>query len=136
MKMVLFSRLAFAAALALASFQLPARAADLSVDGALRLQCGTATGTAGAATLNNKCGKITTESLTTAAAAVFTETITNSAVAAADLCFASVVSAGTGIPTIAEVAPAAGSLVITVQNLAAAAAFNTTLVISYLCVSP
>lgn len=125
---------ALALAIPLAISQAPA--ADLSVDGNLRLQCGTATGTAAASTLANKCGKITTESLTTAAGATFTETITNTAVAAADICLASVSTTGTGSPAITRITPAAGSLVILVQNVHASAAFNNTLVISYLCIKP
>lgn len=108
----------------------------LTVEGAVDLSCGTATGTAGASTLANKCGTITTESLTTAAGAVFTETITNTAVAAADVCFASVRSAGAGTPAIAEVTPGANSLVITVQNIHASAAFDNTLAIGFMCVKP
>lgn len=94
---------------------------------------GTATATAGAATLANRFGKITTESLTTAAAATYTLTITAAGVTADSLVFASVAqgTSTTGVPTIARVQPAANSIVIVVQNIASAAAFNGTLVISY-----
>lgn len=98
------------------------------------LGSGTATATAGAATINNRFGKITTESLTTAQNAIYTLTITNSAVKAADIVMASVAN-GTntqGTPMIVRVQPAAGSLVITVQNKhASAEAFNGTLVVSF-----
>lgn len=99
-----------------------------------RVGAGTATATAGAATLNNRFGKITTESLTTAQNAIYTLTITNSAVKAADLAFASVAN-GTntqGTPMVVRVAPAAGSLVVTVANKhTTAEALNGTLVVSY-----
>ena len=87
--------LAIAAAVVLAAAPafVPARAANLSLDGNLSALCGTATGTSNAATLANKCGVITTESATTAAGATFTETITATPVAATDLCFASVTTA-------------------------------------------
>lgn len=121
------------ACFAVAAAALPAKALDYSIDGNLRLQGGTATGTSNASTLNNKAGTITTESATTAAGATFTETITNSAVAATDLCFASVTTAGTGSPAVTKVTPAAGSLVVIIQNIHASAAFNNTLAISFAC---
>lgn len=98
------------------------------------LGSGTATATAGAATLANRFGKITTEALTTAQNGVYTLTITNSTIAAADLVMASVAN-GTntqGTPTITLVQPSAGSLVILVSNLhASAQALNGTLVVTF-----
>lgn len=96
---------------------------------------GTATATAGAATLANRAGKVTSEALTTAAAALYTLTITNSAVAATDICLASVANgtSTTGVPAISRVQPAAGQLVVTVQNIAASAALNGTIVVSFFC---
>lgn len=98
------------------------------------LGSGTATATAGAATLNNRFGKVTSEALTTAQDGVYTLTITNSAIRASDLVMASVAN-GTntqGTPTITRVQPAAGSLVILVSNLhASAQALNGTIVISF-----
>jgi hypothetical protein len=95
---------------------------------------GTATATAGAATLNNRFGKITSESLTTAQNTNYTLTITNSQIRATDIVFASVAN-GTntqGTPIIVRVTPAADSLVIIVRNQhASAEAFNGTLVVSY-----
>jgi hypothetical protein len=93
----------------------------------------TATGTSNAATLNAPYGVVTTESVTTAAAATFTETITNDDVAATDVCIASVTTAGTGTPAITKVTPAAGSLVVIVQNVHASVAFNNTLKIAFAC---
>ena len=93
----------------------------------------TATGSSNAATLNAPSGVVTTESVTTAAGATFTETITDDDVAAADVCIASVTTAGTGTPAVTKVTPAAGSLVIIVQNIHASAAFNNTLKIAFAC---
>lgn len=93
----------------------------------------TATATAGAATLNKSSGIITSESLTTAAGATYTLTLTNSTIAAADQVFASVQLGGatTGTPAVATVTPAAGSVVIVIQNIASAAALNGTIKIAY-----
>jgi hypothetical protein len=97
----------------------------------------TATGngtTAGAATLAALKGKVTTEALTTAAAAVYTLTLTNAQVVATDIVTASVAN-GTntqGAPRIGRVTPGASSAVIEVVNDHAADAFNGTLVISFL----
>lgn len=96
----------------------------------------TATATAGAATLNKNSGKITSEALTTAAAAEYTLTLTNSAIAAADHVFASVAygTATAGTPVITRIKPAAGSCTILVKNDHATAAFDGTIVISFLVV--
>jgi hypothetical protein len=99
----------------------------------LGMKKSTATGSAGAATLNAPSGVVTTESLTTAAGATFTETIANSEVAAADVCLASVTTAGNGAPVVVKTTPAAGSLVVTVQNVHASAAFNNALKIAFAC---
>ena len=94
---------------------------------------GTATATAGAATLANRFGKVTSEALTTAAAATYVLTVTAPGVTANSLCFASVAygTSTTGEPIIEKVTAAAGSLVIRVRNCAAAAALNGTIVVSY-----
>lgn len=96
---------------------------------------GTATATAGAATLNALSGKVTSESLTTAAGATYTLTLTNSMVAATDVVQCTVTTTGAGMPTICKVTPAAGSLVIVVQNIHATNAFNNTLVFSFLVIA-
>ncbi len=93
----------------------------------------TAAATGGAATLNKAAGKITSEALTTAADAVYTLTLTNSAIAAADQVFTSLAN-GTntqGVPAIEKVTPGAGSVVVTVRNNHASEALNGTLVISF-----
>ncbi len=94
----------------------------------------TATASAGAATLNNFSGTITSEALTTAQNAIYTLTITNSKITATDLVYASV-SNGTntqGTPVIGRVQPSAGSLVIQVINKhATAQALNGTVKVSF-----
>lgn len=94
----------------------------------------TATASSGAATLNAFAGVITSESLTTAAGATYTLTLTNSDVAAADLAFASVQygTSTTGTPAVAMVDTAAGSLKVIVQNIHASAALNGTILISFM----
>jgi hypothetical protein len=96
----------------------------------------TASATTGAATLNKNAGVITSESLSTAAGAVYTLTLTNSNIAAADQVYASVQygSSTTGSPAIMTVATAAGSATIKVQNINASAALNGTIKISFLVV--
>jgi hypothetical protein len=98
------------------------------------LNSGTATATGGAATLANRFGKVTSEALTTAQNAIYTLTITNTAIRATDIVLASVAN-GTntqGTPVVTRVQPADGSLVILVSNLhASAQALNGTIVVSF-----
>lgn len=92
-----------------------------------------ATATAGAATASGGRGKITTEALTTAAAALYTLTLTNDQIAAGDIVVAKL-GDGTnaqGAPVITNVVEGAGSVVIEVKNVHASEALNGTLVISY-----
>ncbi len=94
---------------------------------------GTATAVAGAATVSKQRGVVTSEALTTAAAAAYTLTLTNTKIAAGDVVVASVQN-GTnsqGIPVVGEVTPGAGSATIKVYNLHASLAFNGTIVISF-----
>lgn len=111
-------------------------ASGLITGGALKLDTGTktASATAGAATLNKDAGVITSEALITAAGAVYTLTLTNSSIAAADQVFASVCygTATAGMPAITTVTPAAGSVVIKVQNVHASAALDGTIKIAFL----
>lgn len=90
----------------------------------------TATASAGAATLNAAgSGVVTSESLTTVSGSDYTLTLTNNMIAAADVVLA-VVQNGTnttGMPTVATVAPAAGSAVIVVRNHGNGAALNGTI---------
>jgi hypothetical protein len=99
--------------------------------GQLSIMGGTVTGSAGAATLHKSAGVITTESLSTAAGATFTETLTNSQIAAGDVVLVSVTTTGTGEPVVTKVTPAAGSLVIVIRNNHAATAFNAVLKIAF-----
>ncbi|MES2224992.1 MAG: hypothetical protein V4478_03320 [Patescibacteria group bacterium] len=88
--------------------------------------------TATAVTQNNAVrSQITSESLTTAAAAVYTLTLTNNLIKADSLVMASVKYGGstTGTPAVAMVTPADGSVVIKIQNIHASAAFNGTIVV-------
>lgn len=97
---------------------------------------GTASATTGAATLNKIKGKITSEALTTAAAADYTLTLTNSEIAAADLVLVSVANGTNTTEGLAvnRVQPAAGSAVIHIRNTHASAALNGTIVISFMVV--
>lgn len=107
---------------------------QVTADG-LKLDAGTKTAaaTSGAATLNKDAGVITTEALTTAAGASYTLTLTDSSIAAADQVFASVSygSATAGQPVVTRVKPAAGSVVIVIQNIHASAALDGTLKIAF-----
>ena len=97
----------------------------------------TATASAGAATLNAAgAGVITSESLTTAAGATYTLTLTNSMIAAGDIVLVTVGNGtnAAGSPALTTVTPGAGSVVIVVQNIAAAAALNGTLKIGFVVV--
>lgn len=98
---------------------------------------GTASGTAGAATLNTQVGVITSAALTTAAAAIYTLTLTNDKVSAGSVVMASV---QTGTNTTAglalqEVTPGAGSVVITVENAHASSALDGTIKIAFAVLS-
>ncbi len=106
-----------------------ATAASIKVDTGTK----TASATAGAATLNKNSGVITSESLTTAAGATYTLTITDSAVAAADQVYASVQNGtnSAGLPAVTTITPASGSLVVVVRNAHATDAFNGTIKVAY-----
>lgn len=109
--------------------QAPLGASTLKVDSGTK----TAAATAGAATLNKNAGVITTESLTTAAAGVYTLTLTDSQIAAADVVQVTIGNGTntTGLPVLSTVKPAAGSAVIVIANLSGAAAFNGTLIVMF-----
>lgn len=107
----------------------------LATVGSAKVDTGTKTAaaTGGAATLSKGAGVITSEGLTTAAGAAYTLTLTNTTIAAADQVMASVQN-GTnsqGIPIVSTVTPAAGSVVIVVENNDLAAAFNGTIKVSF-----
>lgn len=94
---------------------------------------GTGTSTAGAATVNQQSGVITTEALVTAAATTYSFTLTNSLINASSVVLVTVGkgTATTGEPAVHFVTPAAGSAVIAIRNDAAAAALNGTIKIGY-----
>lgn len=94
---------------------------------------GTAAATAGAATSNTQRGTITSEALTTAAAADYVLTLTNDRVAAASIVLATVDN-GTNTTeglAINRVTPGAGSVVIRVRNTHASSALNGTIKVNY-----
>ncbi len=99
----------------------------------LDVATGTATSTAAAATINAQTGLITTEALTTAAAATYTFTLTNAAITANSIVLVTVGkgTATAGEPAVHFVTPAAGSCVILIRNDAAAAALNGTIKIGF-----
>lgn len=96
----------------------------------------TGTAVAGAVTINQNSGVVTSEALTTAAGAVYTLTITDSSIAAADIVLVSMGNGtnSAGSPAITTITPAAGSVVIKVQNIHASAALNGTLTFGFVIV--
>jgi hypothetical protein len=114
---------------AFAQTQPPLRPLLFAIDSGTK----TAAATAGTATLSKSAGVITSEALSTAAAASYTLTLTNTVIAAADQVFASVAlgTATTGTPVITSVKEAAGSVVIIVKNIDASAALNGTIKIKF-----
>jgi hypothetical protein len=118
----------FGLALALATAPLPAGAFNLPFSAAQ------VTGAAGASTFNQDAGIITTESLSTAAGATYTETVNCNAVTASSLVFVSIAngSNSAGDPSLQLVTPGAAKVTITIVNRHASAAFNGTLKITVL----
>lgn len=102
----------------------------------LGMNGGTGTAASNAVTLNQGSGVITLEALTTAAGATYTLTLTNSYIAAADIVLVMVdLGAGTdGTPVVTSVEPAAGSVVIIIQNIHASDAFNAAIKIRFVVV--
>ena len=107
--------------------------ADL-IDEGLSPVSGTATATAGAATLNRKAGTVTSEALTTAGSGEYVLTVTNSYVAANSVVLCSV---DTGTNTnvtglvVRTVTPAAGNFHVHIYN-ASASALDGTIKVSFL----
>lgn len=95
---------------------------------------GTATASAGAVTLNQQLGVITSESLTTAAGSAYTLTLTNSMIASTSRIFVSF-SNGTnsqGTLALGEVTPSSGSATIVIRNIHASQALNGTIKVTFL----
>lgn len=109
---------------------------EFAVLESLRPTAGTAV--SGAATLNQGTGRVTSESLTTAAGATYTLTLTNSVIDASGnamvLAAVHLGTATTGMPAITTVTPGNGQVVIIVQNIHATAALNGTIVIDFMVV--
>lgn len=112
-----------------------ATVSGLVTGGSLKLDTGTKTAaaTGGAATLSKSAGVITSEALTTAAAAAYTLTLTNTTIAAADQVMASLQNGtnSAGIPVIERVTPGSGSVVIVVRNLHLTDALNGTIKVAF-----
>lgn len=104
----------------------------------VNLDGGTASATAGAATLSKQCGVITSEALTTAAAGAYTLTLTNTLVAATSIVLVTFAN-GTntqGTLELSRVTPGSGSVVILIRNSHASEALNGTIKISFLVINP
>lgn len=106
--------------------------------GSMEIPVSTATAASGAATCNGYLCRITSESLTTAAAAEYTLTLTNDKIDANSVLFT---SAAKGTSTqgtvIAGGAKAgAGTATIVVSNVHASEALNGTIIIDVLVVNP
>ncbi len=108
----------------------------LLYNGGLYSTGGTASATAGAATLSQFSGVITSESITTAAGAEYTLTLTNTKITTGSMVFASVAlgTSSQGTPTVTTVKPQSGSVVIKVKNDHASLALNGTIIVSFFVV--
>jgi hypothetical protein len=106
--------------------------------GAVRIPVVTGTAVAGAVTALGELVSITSESLSTAAAAFYTLTITNARVSASSTCFATVRLGGAtaGSPVVTTVTPAAGSVVVIIKNVAVSDALNGTIKVDVLTINP
>jgi hypothetical protein len=96
----------------------------------------TGTAVAGAVTLNQGAGFITSEALTTAIGLIYTLTLTNSFIDANTMIFATsqLGTSTQGTPDVTTTLDGAGSATIKVKNIDAANAFNGTIVIGFFLV--
>lgn len=96
------------------------------------------TAAAGAVTINDYSGTVTTASLTTAAGAIYTLTLTNSTIDANSMVFASIRSGtNTTAPVLlTEVQPGAGTCDILILNGHGGNALNGTLLIDFMVINP
>ena len=94
---------------------------------------GTGTCVSNAVTISQQTGRITTEALSTAAAATQAITLTNTLIAATTqiLCQITGGSYTAGIPIVEKAVPGSGSAVLTLRNVAAAAGLNGTVIIDF-----
>lgn len=97
----------------------------------------TATLSTNAVTKNTQCANVTSESLTTAAGASITITVTNSLVTATSSVSISafMLSSTTGKPQIQSITPASGSFTAVLKNVGSAA-FNGTLILPFYVALP
>lgn len=106
------------------------------MSGSILLDRGTATSTAGAATVNHQAGVITTEALTTAAAAAYAFTLTNSRILASSIVLLMLMG-GTNTTRGLELRaiPSAGSAAISIyNNNVAGTALNGTLIFGFVVI--
>ena len=101
--------------------------------GELLLDRGTATSTAGAATINHQAGVVTTESLTTASGAAYAFTLTNSRIASTSIVLCQLLGGTNTKHGLSFTAvPGAGSAAISIlNNDISAAALNGTLIFGF-----
>ena len=94
---------------------------------------GTATATAGAATLNTQTGIITSEALTTASGSAYALTITNSKVTTSSIVTASVQNGTNSVDNyyVQRITPGSGSVTIVIYN-ASGGALNGTIKVSFI----
>jgi hypothetical protein len=90
----------------------------------------TASATSGAATLNQPSGIVTSEALTTAAAATYTLTLTNNKVAATDIVQVTLANGtnSAGAPVLSTSTVTDSTVTVVVKNVHVSAALNGTLV--------
>ncbi len=108
-----------------------------SFAGNIQANGSTSTSAAGAVTLNNKCGIITTETITTVSQGVYTLTISNNTATVGDHVYASVSNGSntTGIPVVTSAACGAGTVVVKVANASTTTSpFGGSLKVDYLVV--
>lgn len=93
----------------------------------------TASATSGAATLNQPSGVVTSEAVTTAAAATYTLTLTNSKIAATDIVQVTLANGtnSAGAPVLVTSTVTDSTLVCVVKNVHVSAALNGTLVFMF-----
>ena len=104
--------------------------------GALESDNSTASATAGAATVNDYVGSVTSETITTAAGATYTLTVTNSRVTVGDMVIGNIRN-GTntvGIPVLSSLAAGAGTIVAKIVNASITTALSGTIVTDFLVV--
>jgi hypothetical protein len=104
----------------------------------VKLASGAATAASGAATVNAQVGTVTSESLTTAAGATYTLTLTNTYVDSSSKVFANAYlgSSTQGTPQVVGCTPAAGQVTVVVKNIHATLAFNGSIKVDFLVINP